>query len=160
MWGPSTSRKWAVSSTVHSVLPGAVCFIPSDAMERASSVTGLENVYSPALRQLMDIFEPSNFTILDAENLRSHYARTLEHWLERFEDSTLEVPETFGPEFVRTWRLYLAGSIAGFRVGTLQLFQIVFARAACQRIPSTRAQLYHARHDETQEADVSSTSLH
>jgi cyclopropane-fatty-acyl-phospholipid synthase len=116
--------------------------------------------YAPTLRQLMDIFEPSNFTILDAENLRSHYARTLEHWLERFEDSTLEVPETFGPEFVRTWRLYLAGSIAGFRVGTLQLFQIVFARAACQRIPSTRAQLYHARHDETQEADVSSTSLH
>jgi cyclopropane-fatty-acyl-phospholipid synthase len=66
----------------------------------------------------------------------------LEHWLDRFEDSAGEVSAMFGPEFVRTWRLYLAGATAGFRAGTLQLFQIVFARTACHRIPSTRAHLY------------------
>jgi cyclopropane-fatty-acyl-phospholipid synthase len=90
----------------------------------------------------MDIFEPWALCILDVENLRPHYAKTLEHWLERFEDSAGEVSAMFGPEFVRTWRLYLAGATAGFRAGTLQLFQIVFARTPCHRIPSTRAHLY------------------
>jgi cyclopropane-fatty-acyl-phospholipid synthase len=48
----------------------------------------------------------------------------------------------FGADFVRLWRLYLAGSLAGFSSGSLQHFQILFARKACQRIPLTRAQLY------------------
>jgi cyclopropane-fatty-acyl-phospholipid synthase len=90
----------------------------------------------------MDIFESWELCILDVENLRAHYAKTLEHWLERFEGSAGEVAAMFGPEFVRTWRLYLSGATAGFRAGTLQLFQIVFARTACQRIASTRAHLY------------------
>jgi cyclopropane-fatty-acyl-phospholipid synthase len=41
------------------------------------------------------------------------------------------------------WRLYLAGSIAGFRVGTLQLFQVVFAGRACKSQPLTRTHLYN-----------------
>jgi cyclopropane-fatty-acyl-phospholipid synthase len=98
--------------------------------------------YAPALSQVMQIFEPWNFSVLDVENLRLHYAKTLEHWLARFEKSKQRVSEMFGPEFVRAWRLYLAGSIAGFRVGTLQLFQILFARTTSGRIPTTRAYLY------------------
>jgi cyclopropane-fatty-acyl-phospholipid synthase len=50
----------------------------------------------------------------------------------------------FDPTFVRTWRLYLAGSLAAFRAGTLQLFQIVFTRAGCNRFPWTRESLYSA----------------
>lgn len=109
--------------------------------------------YAPTLRQVTDIFEPRELSILDVENLRPHYAKTLEHWLERFEDSAEEVSAMFGPEFLRTWRLYLAGAIAGFRVGTLQLFQIVFARTACQGIPSTRAHRYVEGHLEEREAN-------
>jgi cyclopropane-fatty-acyl-phospholipid synthase len=96
----------------------------------------------PALSQMMHILERWNFSVLDVENLRLHYAKTLEHWLARFEKSKPRVTEMFGAEFVRAWRLYLAGSIAGFAVGTLQLFQILFARPACRRIPMTRAHLY------------------
>src|SRR6202158_4396235 len=92
----------------------------------------------------MDIFEPHDLSILDVENLRLHYARTLECWLNGFEKSAHQIKEMFSPDFVRTWRLYLAGAIAGFRAGTLQLFQIVFARTACQQIPWTRAHLYPA----------------
>ena len=106
--------------------------------------------YAPTLRQMMDIFEPWEFSILDVENLRPHYARTLEHWLARFEGSKNDVTAMFGPEFARTWRLYLAGAIAGFRASTLQAFQIVFSRLACQRIPSTRARLYRERQLEAQ----------
>jgi len=111
--------------------------------------------YAPTLRQVMDIFEPWEFSIMDVENLRPHYAKTLEHWLERFEHSTNEVSRMFGDEFVRAWRLYLAGAIAGFRVGALQLFQIVFARTACDRIPPTRGHLYREEATERQEASAS-----
>jgi cyclopropane-fatty-acyl-phospholipid synthase len=96
----------------------------------------------PGLREVADILEPSDFSVLDVENLQFHYAKTLEHWLARYEKASDRVTEMFGPEFLRAWRLYLAGSIAAFRVGNLQLFQIVFAGPDCQKIPWTRAHLY------------------
>ncbi len=107
--------------------------------------------YAPALSEVMQIFEPWDLSVLDVENLRRHYAKTLEHWLSRFEKSEQKISEMFSPEFMRAWRLYLAGAVAGFRVGTLQLFQIVFARNACQRIPWTRAHLYTKEQHEDQE---------
>jgi cyclopropane-fatty-acyl-phospholipid synthase len=108
--------------------------------------------YAPTLRQAMEIFEPHDLSVLDVENLRLHYARTLEYWLDGFEKSASQVREMFGPDFVRTWRLYLAGAIAGFRAGNLQLFQIVFARTACRQIPWTRAHLYRQHQNEDEEA--------
>jgi len=107
--------------------------------------------YAPTLGQVCHIFEPWDFSVLDVENLRPHYQRTLEAWLERFELSSEQVSNMFGPEFVRMWRLYLAGAVAAFRAGTLQLFQVVFARNACQRIPWTRAHLYQGEQHEVQE---------
>jgi cyclopropane-fatty-acyl-phospholipid synthase len=98
--------------------------------------------YAPSIGEAMAIFEPHDYAVLDVENLRLHYAKTLEHWLARYEDSADQVSEMFGPEFVRAWRLYLAGSIASFRTGMLQLFQITFAGSACQSVPWTRAYLY------------------
>jgi cyclopropane-fatty-acyl-phospholipid synthase len=98
--------------------------------------------YPPALSEMMGIFEPFDLSILDVENLRLHYARTLEDWLEQFERNGERVAEMFDEQFVRMWRMYLAGSIATFRVGGLQLFQVVFAREANNDIPWTRAHLY------------------
>jgi cyclopropane-fatty-acyl-phospholipid synthase len=99
----------------------------------------------PALREMLHLLEPWHFSVLDVENLRLHYEKTLEHWLTRFETSIDHITEMFGPEFVRAWRLYLAGSIAAFRVGNLQLFQVAFAGIACRQIPWTRAHLYAER---------------
>jgi cyclopropane-fatty-acyl-phospholipid synthase len=98
--------------------------------------------YPPTLRQVADIFEPWDFAVLDVENLRQHYARTLEHWLERFESSRQQVAAMFDERFVRMWRLYLAGSVAAFRAGTMQLFQVVFAGSQCKATPWARAYLY------------------
>jgi cyclopropane-fatty-acyl-phospholipid synthase len=98
--------------------------------------------YTPALREVMDVLEPHDFSVLDVENLRHHYARTIECWLQRYERAFHSVAERFGPDFARMWRLYLAGSIAGFRTGTLQLFQLVFAGRACHTQPRTRAHIY------------------
>ena len=96
----------------------------------------------PSLSQMMQIFEPYEFSVLDVENLRLHYARTLEHWLQRFEDSAERVSVMFDAAFVRTWRLYLAGSQAAFRSGDMQLFQVIFARSGYNRIPWTRDYQY------------------
>jgi cyclopropane-fatty-acyl-phospholipid synthase len=98
--------------------------------------------YPPSLREMMAVLEPWEFSVLDVENLRLHYARTLEHWLARFEDAAAEVRRMFDERFVRTWRLYLAGSMAGFTSGQMQLFQVLFARAQNNDIPLTRAELY------------------
>jgi cyclopropane-fatty-acyl-phospholipid synthase len=98
--------------------------------------------YPPTLRQMMDLFEPSSFSVLDVENLRLHYAQTLRHWLARFETSAARVAEMFDERFVRAWRFYLAGSCAAFAGGALQLFQVLFARHGVNDIPSTRAPLY------------------
>jgi cyclopropane-fatty-acyl-phospholipid synthase len=99
----------------------------------------------PSLRQVADVFEPCNFSVLDVENLRPHYARTLEEWLDRFDRSEQQVAAMYDSRFARTWRLYLAGSVAAFRTGTLQLFQIVFAGCRCQPLCWTRAALYAER---------------
>ncbi len=97
--------------------------------------------YPPTLREMMEVFEPWGFSILDVENLRLHYAKTLEHWLQRFEENRDRVTAMFDDCFVRAWRLYLAGSIANFRTGNLQLFQVVFTRGANNLVPWTRSHL-------------------
>jgi cyclopropane-fatty-acyl-phospholipid synthase len=96
----------------------------------------------PSLRSALKILEPESYSVLDVENLRMHYAKTLEHWLERFESSRQQVTAMYDSRFVRAWRLYLAGSIAAFRVGDLQLFQILFTGSQREPIFWTRDPLY------------------
>ncbi len=98
--------------------------------------------YPPTLREMMDIFEPNGLSVLDVENLRPHYARTLRHWLERFEQNAARVREMYDASFERAWRLYLSGSVAAFDHGTLQLFQVLFARSGKNPLPETRAHQY------------------
>jgi cyclopropane-fatty-acyl-phospholipid synthase len=98
--------------------------------------------YPPTLREMTEIFEPNGLSVLDVENLRLHYARTLEHWLENYEANVDTVRSMFDEAFVRAWRLYLAGSNRAFEHGTLQLFQVLFARSGMNAVPRTRAHLY------------------
>jgi cyclopropane-fatty-acyl-phospholipid synthase len=98
--------------------------------------------YPPSLKQMSAIFEPHEFSLLDVENIRLHYAGTLRHWLSRYEQSIETVRGMYDERFVRMWRMYLAGSIAAFESGSLQLFQVVFARPMRNALPLTRAHLY------------------
>src|SRR5450631_1002361 len=99
--------------------------------------------YPPSLGEMMQIFEPSSLSVLDVENIRLHYARTLRHWLERYEGVLDKVRAMFSDEsFVRMWRLYLAGSIAAFETGALQLFQVLFAKQENNSVPLTREFMY------------------
>jgi cyclopropane-fatty-acyl-phospholipid synthase len=99
----------------------------------------------PSLAQMMQIFEPFDFSVLDAENLRLHYAKTVEHWLQRYENHAERVREMFDERFVRAWRLYLAGAVTTFKTGDMQLFQVTFARAGNNQIPWSRQYLYEPK---------------
>ena len=98
--------------------------------------------HPPSLREMMDLFEGSGFSVLDVENLRLHYARTCADWLAQFDRVADQVAQMFDEEFVRMWRLYLAASSATFTSGDLQLFQVVFTRDNNNTLPWTRADWY------------------
>ena len=83
--------------------------------------------YTPTLAELTSrILSPAGMSVIDVENLRLHYARTLAAWGSRFAAATDYVRSVYGDEFKRAWELYLAGSEAAFTTGWLQLFQVVF----------------------------------
>jgi cyclopropane-fatty-acyl-phospholipid synthase len=99
--------------------------------------------YAPTLAEVMaQVIEPAGLSVLDVENLRLHYARTLRHWRERFAPAEAEVRARFGDAFCRAWRLYLTSSEAAFTTGWLQLFQVVFAPTSSGTVRWTRAELY------------------
>ena len=98
--------------------------------------------YPPSLREMMAIFEPFNFSIIDVENLRLHYARTLREWLTRFDRAADTVRALYDEEFVRAWRLYLAGCSAAFFANSTQLFQVVCAPSDNNDVPRTRTHVY------------------
>jgi cyclopropane-fatty-acyl-phospholipid synthase len=98
--------------------------------------------YPPALSEMTRIFEPWDLSVLDVENLRLHYAQTLRDWLALYDTASERVRSMFDERFARMWRLYLAGSVAAFTTGTLQLFQVLFAPSVNNDIPWTRAHLY------------------
>jgi cyclopropane-fatty-acyl-phospholipid synthase len=99
--------------------------------------------YAPTIGEVSAaILERQRFSVIDVENLRLHYAKTLEHWLDRFERQAGTIQAMFDEPFVRMWRLYLASAQACFRTGDLQLFQVTFGRAADNGRPWTRDGLY------------------
>jgi cyclopropane-fatty-acyl-phospholipid synthase len=84
--------------------------------------------YPPTLAEVTtQVLAPAAMSVVDVENLRLHYARTLSCWSERFAAARNDVRSQYGDEFARAWELYLAGSQAAFATGWMQLFQVVFA---------------------------------
>ncbi|MGO1499749.1 MAG: class I SAM-dependent methyltransferase [Marinobacter sp.] len=98
--------------------------------------------YPPSIGEFMALCEHGDFSVLDVENLRLHYANTLSAWMDRFNAAEETVCEIYDEQFTRAWRMYLAGSSAAFRAGALQLFQVVFTHGDNNQLPATRQDLY------------------
>ncbi|MBV8033088.1 MAG: class I SAM-dependent methyltransferase [Betaproteobacteria bacterium] len=104
----------------------------------------------PSLADTIVEMEKAGLEVLDVENLRRHYAITLDHWAERFDRNWERVraldPRRFNERFRRIWRVYLYGCAEMFRVpgGHTHLFQIVFSKGTVGRsgYPMTRDFLY------------------
>ena len=98
--------------------------------------------YPPCIGEMMGIFEPFNLSVIDIENLRLHYARTLTEWLERFDAHADQVEAMYDTAFVQAWRLYLGGCAASFLSSSTQLYQVLFSRPDNNKVSMTRAHLY------------------
>ncbi|ACG72876.1 Cyclopropane-fatty-acyl-phospholipid synthase [Anaeromyxobacter sp. K] len=70
----------------------------------------------------------AGFEVRDLECLREHYAETLAAWLGRLEERYGEAVGLVGERRARLYRLYLAASAAGFRLGRISVFQLLLAR--------------------------------
>ena len=104
----------------------------------------------PSLADVIVEMERCGLEVLDIENLRRHYALTLDEWGRRFERNWEAIhaldPQRFDERFRRVWRTYLVGCAEMFRspAGYTHLFQIVFSKGNVRAdgYPMTRAHLY------------------
>lgn len=104
----------------------------------------------PALADVIVAMEQCGLEIVDIENLRRHYALTLDEWARRFEARWPEIQaldaSRFDERFRRIWRSYLIGCAEMFRspAGYTHLFQIVFSKGNLgpQAYPMSRDFLY------------------
>jgi cyclopropane-fatty-acyl-phospholipid synthase len=98
--------------------------------------------YVPNLAEIVVQMGLSGLSILDVENLRLHYARTLDRWADNYENNVETVRCMFDESFVRMWRLYLQTCSAGFKYGNSRLYQILFTNGLTNGLPLTRKHLY------------------
>lgn len=104
--------------------------------------------YLPGLTETIDLMSVHGLEILDIENLRRHYALTLDEWADRFDRNWETInrfnPHLFDERFRRTWRAYLHFCAEFFRVenSVLRLYQITFSKGNIRDYPMDRAFLY------------------
>lgn len=91
----------------------------------------------PAHRMAAAI-ERAGYELWDLQQLRPHYARTLEHWVSNLEANAAVARDLAGDRRFRVWRAYMAGSSVSFEVGDLGIVQILAARPP-HRLPFGRS---------------------
>jgi cyclopropane-fatty-acyl-phospholipid synthase len=104
----------------------------------------------PSLPDVLVELERCGLEVLDVENLRRHYALTLDAWAERFERNWERIraldPKRFDERFRRIWCTYLHGCAQMFRApdDATHLFQVVFSKGNVNpaSYPMSRAFVY------------------
>lgn len=76
----------------------------------------------------VDLIEAGGLEVRDVHAMREHYVRTVDAWLERFEERLEQLRELVPEEVVRVWRLYLVGGRMAFRDGRMGVDQILAVR--------------------------------
>jgi cyclopropane-fatty-acyl-phospholipid synthase len=97
--------------------------------------------YLPSLSQLAPVIERAGLWMLDCENLRLHYARTLNCWFENLKRHEKEVQDQFGERFFRAWEYYLVSCELGFLHQGLTVYQILVAKSP-DAVPLSRNYMF------------------
>ncbi len=92
----------------------------------------------PSLREMVHSMAETNFHILDVENLRLHYTKTLLCWAENYQKNREEIAWKFDERFARMWELYLNSCAATFHNGIIDLHQILATKGINNALPITR----------------------
>ncbi len=102
----------------------------------------------PALSEIIPHMEDRLFTIIDIDNLKLHYARTLHFWRERFEKNLDKIREMFDERFIRMWRVYLSGAMVSFSDGGMTLSQILFYKGKLTNLRLNRRAFYDPKYED------------
>ena len=92
----------------------------------------------PSLREMISAMGDEGFHVLDVENLRLHYNKTLLCWEKNYREHLDQVREMFDERFVRMWDLYLSACAATFHNGIIDLHQILASKGVNNNIPMVR----------------------
>ena len=98
--------------------------------------------YVPAVSELINCMSDKKFNVIDVENLRLHYEKTLDHWSANFENALQEVRKTKDETFIRMWRLYLNACAASFHTGNINIHQFLFSKGVNNDLQWTRDYMY------------------
>ena len=93
--------------------------------------------YTPALSEVLTAVERAGLWVTDVEVLRLHYAETLRHWHQRFQQQRDRAAALYDERFCRMWEFYLVGCEYAFR----RMGQMVFQMQLTKRqdaVPLTR----------------------
>ncbi|HEX5237925.1 MAG TPA: cyclopropane-fatty-acyl-phospholipid synthase family protein [Sphingomicrobium sp.] len=91
----------------------------------------------PALSEMTTASQKVRLIASDVENLRLHYAYTLQHWLKRTERAKKQIEAMYDERFFRMWEFYLAGGIVMFENGAACNYQVQYIRERTA-LPITR----------------------
>ena len=92
----------------------------------------------PSLREMTSCAAEDNFHILDVENLRLHYNKTLLCWEKNYKEHLEEARQMFDEKFLRMWDLYLSACAATFHNGIIDLHQILMSKGINNDLPMVR----------------------
>lgn len=92
----------------------------------------------PSLREMISCMAEDDFHIMDVENLRLHYNKTLLCWAENFHRHLAQEQTMFDERFLRMWHLYLNACAATFHNGIIDLHQILATKGINNDFPMVR----------------------
>lgn len=98
--------------------------------------------YLPSLREVVSAMSEWDFHLLLAESLRIHYAKTLDMWSKNFNQVLNKVRQKYNEEFIRMWDLYLRSCASAFRVGSVDLFQLLITKEINNTLKLTKEYIY------------------
>ena len=107
------------------------CITRPDDHSRAISPRGFIGRYVfpdgelPGVGRIVSELQRAGLEVRHEENLREHYAMTLQAWCDNLDAHWDEAVEEVGLGTARVWALYLAGSRLGFELNRIQLHQVL-----------------------------------
>ncbi len=86
----------------------------------------------PTVSRLKSSVQAAGMVWQQQDGFGMHYARTLRHWLENFEQALTDgyLPAAFDEKFQRIWRYYLSYCEGGFRGGGINVQQVALVKPA------------------------------
>ena len=135
---------WALNHGITSTDPqnGATSYGGGDFIDRYVFPNGELAHIGTVLTTLQE----GGLEAVDIENLRRHYARTLQCWSDAFEAKTERLKQLVDEKTWRIWRVYLVGCQWAFEHDEIALYQILCRRAgqAPDGLPWSRRWVYGA----------------